>query len=76
MGHAPGCTVGAASPTGAGSLSIVNDPGNPRGKISDPHPYPSKPVPVPHGYGFMRVWVGVHENRKPEGQGTCDGGRD
>ena len=43
-------------------VGVVNDPGNPRVKNSDPYPYPSKPVPVPHGYGFTRVGVGVRKN--------------
>ena len=43
-------------------VGVVNDPGNPRVKNSDPYPYPSKPVPVPHGYGFTQVGVGVRKN--------------
>jgi len=48
------------------ALGLVNDPGNPRVKNSDPYPYPSKPVPVPYGYGFSRV--GGKGMQKPGGQ--------
>jgi hypothetical protein len=53
---------GLLPPVTTFSWSIVNNPGNPRVKNSDPYPYPSKPVPVPHGHGFTRVGVGVRKN--------------
>src|ERR1700678_3907071 len=36
---------------------VVNIPGNPRVKISDPYPYPAIPVPEKDGSGFFRVRV-------------------
>jgi hypothetical protein len=37
--------------------SLVNIPGNPRVKITDPYPYPDIPVPEKVGSGFFRVRV-------------------
>jgi len=34
---------------------LVNDPGNPWVKISDPYPYLSKPVPVRYRYRFISL---------------------
>src|ERR1700678_2673152 len=38
-------------------IVLVNIPGNPRVKISDPYPYPAIPVPEKDGSGFFRVRV-------------------
>ena len=49
--------VGDSDPWGKGGLELVNIPGNPRVKISDPYPYPAKPGPPVKGSGFRRVRV-------------------
>ena len=38
-------------------LEVVNFPGNPRVKFSDPYPYPPKPRPLNRGSGFRQVRV-------------------
>jgi hypothetical protein len=38
-------------------LYLVNIPGNPRVKMTDPDPDPDIPVPEKDGSGFFQVWV-------------------
>ena len=50
---------------------LVNDPGNPRVKITDPYSYPRRSIPVTQGYGYWGVWV--RGTTGTTGQKLCTG---